>query len=177
MTEEDLKYPIGKFNNPAEVTNALRKEFIERIALFPEKLCKAIEGLDDAQLDTPYRSGGWTLRQVVHHCADSHMNCLMRFKLALTEDKPVIKAYREAAWAELPDSNEMHLEYAIIMLIGIHKRLTYLLNSMREENFSRSFIHPDKGREIGLDENLALYAWHGDHHLAHITGLRTAKNW
>lgn len=176
MTEEEQKYPIGKFKNPDEVTEDLLKQYIESLDQFPEKLCLAIAGLDDTQLDTSYRSGGWTIRQVVHHCADSHMNCLMRFKLALTEDKPVIKAYREAAWAELPDSKEMHLEYALITIIGIHKRLAFLVNSLSMEDFSKCFIHPEKG-EIRLDENLALYAWHGYHHLAHITRLRAANNW
>ena len=105
MTEEQLKYPIGKFNIPGEYNDILRTGFIERIEQFPEKLCVAIQGLDDVQLDTPYRNEGWTLRQVVHHCADSHMNCHMRFKLALTEEKPVIKAYQEADWAEISDSH------------------------------------------------------------------------
>lgn len=174
---EALKFPIGTFKKPTEITAALLQDFISLIAEFPAQLRQETARLSDAQLDTAYRDGGWTLRQVVNHCADSHMNSLIRFKLALTEEKPTIKPYFEDRWAELPDSKNMPIEPALQMLEGIHIRWVVLLKSLTEEQLKRSFIHPEHGKEICLDENIALYAWHCQHHLAHITGLKKARGW
>jgi hypothetical protein len=168
MTEEKLKYPIGKFSAPVSYTNDDIHHWINDIKVLPGKLRQAIINLNDKQLDTPYRTGGWTLRQVVHHVADSHMNSLMRFKWALTEDKPTIKAYEESDWALLPDYR-LPVESSLKMLEGIHQHLVALFESFTENEWNRSFIHPETGANIPLKRNLALYAWHGKHHLAHIT--------
>jgi len=128
-------------------------------------------------MDTPYREGGWTLRQVVHHCADSHMNAFCRFKLAMTEEKPVIKPYEEARWAALADSKNLPVDASLAILKGLHERWTVLMKSLREAERHRTFIHPEHGREISLQETIGLYAWHGEHHLAHITSLKKARNW
>ena len=142
----------------------------------PANLRAAVEGLNKEQLDTPYRDGGWTVRQVVHHVPDSHMNAYIRFKLALTEHEPVIKPYDEAAWAELPDTRETPIEASLAMLENLHDRWVYLLESMSDADFSKQFRHPDLG-VMPLEKNLALYAWHGRHHVAHITSLRERKEW
>jgi uncharacterized damage-inducible protein DinB len=173
--EEDPRYPIGKFRSPAENTPAVRAEQIETLRLLPERLRAAVERLNDSQLDTPYREGGWTVRQVVHHIADSHANSLVRFKLALTEDWPTIKPYDEAAWARLPDSRKA-IEPSLVLITGLHQRLVALLESMSREDFLRGFNHPERGR-MTLEANLALYAWHSHHHTAHITRLRAHKGW
>ena len=173
--QEDLRYPIGKFRPPAENTPAVRTEQIETLRLLPERLRAAVAGLNDAQLDTPYRDGGWTVRQVVHHVADSHANSYVRFKLALTEDWPTIKPYDEAAWARLPDSSQA-IEPSLVLITGLHQRLVALLESMSEGDFDRGFNHPERGR-MTLASNLALYAWHSHHHTAHITGLRARRGW
>jgi uncharacterized damage-inducible protein DinB len=174
---EELKYPIGKFAKPEKVTAEMLKEYINIIENFPARLRNEVAGLTDEQLDTPYREGGWTIRQVVNHVSDSHMNSLMRLKLALTENIPTIKPYYEDRWAELADTKKMPVEPALKMLEGIHQRWAVLLKSLTKEQFSKSFIHPEHGREIRLDENLALYAWHCNHHLAHITNLKKRKEW
>ena len=173
--QEDLRYPVGRFRPPAENTPALRAAQIETLCLLPERLRSAVAGLSDAQLDTPYRDGGWTVRQVVHHFADSHANSYVRFKLALTEDWPTIKPYDEAAWARLPDSNQP-IEPSLIFITGLHQRLVALLESMSEEDFERGFNHPERGR-VTLATNLAIYEWHSRHHTAHITSLRTRQGW
>ena len=173
----DLKYPIGKFIKPVPITKDLCDEYIHDIECFPAMLRNETERLSEQQLDTPYRPEGWTIRQVVHHCADSHMNSLMRFKLALTENKPSIKPYFEARWAELSDSKNMAIEPALQMLDGIHARWVFLLQSMSTDDMKRSFIHPEHGKEMRLDEVTALYAWHGKHHLAHITNLKSHEQW
>jgi uncharacterized damage-inducible protein DinB len=171
----DPRYPIGKFAIPAEVTPALRKAAIQDIASTPAKMRAAVAGLTDAQLDTPYREGGWTLRQVVHHVPDSHMNALVRLKLALTEEKPTIKPYDEAAWAKLADA-EMPIESSQLLLDSVHARWDVLWRSMKPEHFSRVLVHPDHG-ERTVDWILFVYAWHGKHHTAHITELRKQKGW
>ena len=176
MTEE-LKYPIGKFVKTDKLTPSLLAEYINEIETFPAKLSKELRGLTEEQLDTKYRSEGWTIRQVVNHCADSHMNSLVRFKLALTEDKPTIKPYLQAGWAELADSKSMPIESALKTLEGLHQRWTVLLKSLTEKDLNSVFIHPEQGREIKLDETIALYAWHCRHHLAHITSLKKRKQW
>ncbi len=154
---------------------SLHAEQIETLRRLPERLRSAVSGLNDVQLDTPYRDGGWTVRQVVHHFADSHANSYIRFKLALTEDAPTIKPYDEAAWARLPDSR-MSVAPSLDFVSGIHARLVALLQSMSEEDFQRGFNHPERGR-MTLATNLALYAWHSRHHVAHITNLRARMGW
>lgn len=174
---DKLKFPIGEFQKPDDLTEALIANYISDIQSFPQRLRKEVENLSDEQLDSPYRSDGWTIRQVVNHCADSHLNSFTRFKLALTEDKPTIKPYYEDRWAELADSKTMPVEPALKMLEGLHERWTVLLTSLTKEDLKKKFIHPEHGKEISLDENIGIYAWHGNHHLAHITSLKKRKNW
>jgi hypothetical protein len=174
---EHLKYPVGRFQKPSELCKEHRAGWIKIIEELPEKLKKEVSGLSDAQLDTPYRPEGWTVRQTIHHFADSHINAFIRFKLALTEDKPIIKPYFEDKFAKLPDTAKAPIESSLNILDGIHKRFTILLNSMTDEDFERKYIHPELGREISLKENLALYAWHSKHHLAHITKLKKRMGW
>ena len=177
MTLEEQKFPIGKYEKPSEITAEILQLYINDIASFPERLNDVIKNLTDEQLDTPYRENGWTIRQVVNHCADSHMNSFTRFKLTLTEEKPIIKPYFEERWAELADSKTMEIESAIKILEGIHKRWTILLQNMAKEDFKRSFIHPEHGKEFRLEVNTGIYAWHCNHHLAHITSLKKRKGW
>jgi uncharacterized damage-inducible protein DinB len=173
--ETDLRYPIGKFQPVGNVTDIQRRAFIDAIAETPKKLKAAIAGLDERQLDTPYRPSGWTVRQVVHHVPDSHMNSYVRFKLALTEDEPTIKPYDEARWAELADA-KAPVELSLLLLENLHKRWVLLLNSLTPSDWLRTFRHPERGT-MTLDENVQLYAWHGRHHVAHITALRQRNNW
>lgn len=175
--DHDVRFPIGEWTFPEVITPELRNEWIERIATFPLRLRLETDPLNDVQLDTPYRQDGWTIRQVVHHCADSHMNSLTRLKLALTEDEPVIKPYFEERWAELPDSKSLPLEPSLKMLEGIHLRWVVLLRSLSENDLARTFIHPEHGRKFRLDEQIGLYAWHCNHHLAHITHLKSRMSW
>jgi len=176
MTEtKDLRYPIGRFKAPAVSTASLRAEQIETLRRLPERLREAVRGLDDEQLDTPYREGGWTVRQVVHHLADSHTNSFVRFKLALTEDWPTIKPYDEAAWARLADST-LPIEGSLTFIDALHARWAALLASLSEADFGRGFNHPEMGRQT-LAASLALYSWHAQHHTAHITGLRERQGW
>jgi uncharacterized damage-inducible protein DinB len=172
----DPRYPIGKYKEPAAVTPALRQQAIAQIAQTPAKVREAVRGLSDAQLDTPYRDGGWTLRQVVHHLADSHMNAYMRLRLALTEEKPTIKPYEEARWAELEDAKRAPVEWSLALLEPLHERFVRLLRSLSTEDYSRTFVHPEHGART-LDWLLFIYAWHGAHHTAHITELRKQKGW
>jgi uncharacterized damage-inducible protein DinB len=172
---EDLRYPIGNFEKPAGITNDMRRENIKAIKELPGELACALHGLDAGQMDTEYRPGGWTVRQVVHHVADSHLNAYCRFKLALTEEGPTIKPYDEAAWAELPD-NTTSAEVSLQLTEGLHKRFANLLDGMSESDFGRTLVHPESGPWT-LDEMLALYAWHSKHHTAHITALRAREGW
>ena len=172
---EDLRFPIGKFSRENEITSELRRQFITEIAELPEILKSAVTDLNNEQLDTPYRPAGWTIRQTVHHVADSHLNSQIRFKLALTEDVPTIRPYFEDRWAELDDSF-LPIEPSIQIIEGLHYRWTTLLNSMSDKNFQQKLIHPESG-EWTLAQMLALYAWHGKHHTAHITKLRERENW
>ena len=167
----DPRFPIGPFARPGKVTSAQRVALIERIASLPTRLRAAVAGLTETQLDTPYRVDGWTLRQVVHHVADSHMNAFIRTKLGVTEDRPTIKPYAEAAWAELPDSRGMPIGGSLELLAGLHQRWVVLLRGLPEAAFARTILHPESG-ELSIDVLVALYAWHGDHHLAHITSLQ-----
>jgi uncharacterized damage-inducible protein DinB len=162
---------------PDLVTPEALGKYIADIESFPTKLRAEVENLTDEQLDTPYRPDGWTIRQVVNHCADSHMNGLARLKLALTEDKPTIKLYLENRWAELADSKTMTIEPALLMLDGLHKRWATLLKSLTEDDLTRIYIHPEHGREFRLEESIGLYAWHCNHHLAHITELKKRMKW
>lgn len=172
----DLRYPVGKFHFPDSVSAEERAGFIDQIAEAPARMRAAVAGLDDAQLDTPYRPGGWTVRQVVHHVPDSHMNSYVRFRLALTEDDPVIKPYEEARWAQLSDARAMPIEPSLALLESLHARWVPLLRSMSEAEWKRSFRHPELG-PVRLEQNAALYAWHGRHHVGHITALRERMGW
>ena len=172
---EDLRFPVGKFDSDFEVTTDLRQQFIQTISGLPEKLNEAVKNLSDAQLDTPYRPEGWTVRQVVHHIADSHLNSLCRFKLALTEDQPTIRPYHEDRWAELEDS-KMPVDVSMKIIDGVHSRWTSLLNSMTDNDYKRKLNHPESG-EWTLEKMLGLYDWHSRHHLAHITTLAERENW
>lgn len=179
MTErlsESLRYPIGMMQRPVMVTNAHRQEWITRIAEAPALLRDAMRGLSDEQLDTVYRPGGWTLRQVVHHVADSHINAYIRFRWALTEERPLIKAYGQEAWAGLPDARTAPTESSMVILEGVHARWVHLLRSLSDDDFARSVIHPENG-PMSMDDLLATYAWHGRHHAAHITSLRDRMGW
>jgi len=174
---EDLRFPIGKFSSPASSMAGIRDAHIQTIRLLPERLKTAVAGLDDAQLDTPYREGGWTVRQVVHHVADSHANSYVRSKLALTEDWPTIKPYDEAAWAELADSRSLPVSISLDLLTALHARWVALLDSMGVEDFHKGYIHPASGGRQNLAQVLALYDWHSRHHTAHIINLRKRMNW
>ena len=172
----DLRYPIGEFQPVERNTDAERSLFIEAIAEVPQRLAVALKGLTLAQLDTPYRPGGWTVRQLVHHIADSHMNAVMRFKLTLTENEPALKTYEESLWAELADAKTPPIEISLAIIENLHKRWALLLRSVKPPEWQRKFRHPDWG--IGtLDFLLAQYAWHGRHHVAHITSLRERNGW
>jgi len=172
---EQLRHPIGRYQPPDKITQEQRTEWIRTLAELPFNLRKAIDGLTDAQLDTPYRPGGWTVRQLIHHLADSHMNSYVRFRLALTEDAPTIKPYDEAKWAELTDAASGPIQPSLQLLESLHSRLVSLLESFSEADYARTFVHPERGN-VRLDWNLGLYAWHSLHHVAHIAGLRRREN-
>jgi DinB superfamily len=172
----DLRYPIGRYAPDSRPTVESRARHIEAISSLPNKMREAVAGLSAAQLDTPYRDGGWTVRHVVHHVPDSHLNAYVRFKWALTEQNPTIKAYDEAAWAQLKDSEHTPIEVSLTLLESLHARWTVLLRSLSPSDFSRTWVHPESGPH-DLDWLLGLYAWHGNHHVAHITGLRERMGW
>ncbi|HKD82469.1 MAG TPA: putative metal-dependent hydrolase [Candidatus Angelobacter sp.] len=172
----DPRYPIGRFSPDAQPTPATRARHIDAIAGLPQRMRQAVAGLNDNQLDTPYREGGWTVRKVIHHVPDSHLNAYIRFKWAMTEDGPTIKAYDETAWAELKDSQLTPVDVSLDLLESLHSRWSVLLRSMQAEDFGRRFVHPDSGPH-DVDWLLSLYSWHGDHHLAHITSLRERMGW
>lgn len=171
----DLRYPIGRPELHKNLTPEERVQLIEHVAQMPDKLRAAVAGLTASQLDTPYRAGGWTVRQVVHHLADSHMNSFVRFKLALTEDNPTIKTYEEARWAETVDATTPPVEISMRLLENLHTRWVVLLRSLEPEEWSRKLTHPELGL-VTLDELLCLYSWHSRHHVAHITALRERWN-
>jgi len=172
----DPSYPIGKFHYDDAPSDEQKRVFLEQIAETPANLRAAIKGLSDTQLDTPYRTGGWTVRQVVHHVPDSHMNSYVRFKLALTENEPTIKPYAEDRWAELADTKATPIEVSLTLLDSLHDRWVRLLRSLNADDWERTFRHPELG-PMTLEKTLALYAWHGRHHVAHITELRKQKSW
>ncbi len=175
--DDDLRYPIGRFRPPTSVSDDDLEGWIEAVALLPAELRRATSGLERAQLDTPYRSGGWSPRQIVHHVADSHMNSVIRFRLALTEDAPTIKPYLQGAWGDLADSRRAEVETSLAILAGLHARWAVLLETFDADDWSRTFVHPESGRAIRLDVNLALYAWHGRHHATQIERLREREGW
>lgn len=172
----DLRYPVGQFKRPASYSDASRAKAIAAIADTAKNLRAAVKGLSDQQLDTPYRPGGWTVRQVTHHVPDSHLNAYIRTRLALTEDNPTIKPYDEAKWAELPDAKSAPVEPSLTMLESVHERWVRLLRAMTPAQFSLPFTHPEHGPR-DLDWLVALYEWHGAHHVAHVTELRRREGW
>ena len=172
----DPRYPIGKWDRRDALTPSERAAMIAQIGEVPARMRTAIAGLDAAQLDTPYREGGWTVRQVVHHVPDSHLNSYTRFKLALTEEEPTIRPYDEAKWAALSDSRDTPVETSLTMLDALHDRWTILLRAMSDGDFRRTLRHPDIG-VMSLDALLSLYAWHGRHHVGHVTSLRERMGW
>ena len=173
---EQLRYPTGRRMIPEKVTAAHRTTWIESIARTPAALQSAVSGMTSQQLDTPYRPGGWTVRQVIHHLPDSHINAYTRFRWALTEDNPLIKTYKETKWAELPDARYSDIEFSLKLLEAVHSRWVFLLNELGEDDFARSIVHPEDG-PMSLNDLLATYAWHGPHHIAHITSLRIRRGW
>jgi hypothetical protein len=174
---QDPRYPIGRFNYGGAADSQSREHWIAEIGSAPGYLRAAVAGLNSTQLDTPYRENGWTVRQVVHHVPDSHLNAYIRIKLALTEEEPTIKPYDEARWAELPDVPATPIETSLTLLECLHRRWVLLLRELKPADFERRFHHPEQGRSIGLNEMLAMYAWHGRHHAAQITTLRSRMGW
>jgi hypothetical protein len=170
----DPRYPIGKFSFEGPLSEEQKNKFLDDIEQTPARLKAAVAGLSDAQLDTPYRDGGWTVRQVVHHVPDSHMNSYVRFKLALTEPEPTIRTYMENLWAELPEAKSAPIELSLGLLESLHERWMLMLRAFAPADWKRTFRHPEIGL-VSLEKNLALYAWHGRHHVAHITELRNKK--
>lgn len=177
MNLEQLKYPIGKYEKPISITKEILTNWMADISSFPSKLITEVAHLSDQQLDTPYRPEGWTIRQVVHHCADSHMNIFIRMKLALTEDEPIVKPYFEERWADLVDAKNIPISPSLKMIDGIHERWTVQLKHLTEDQLSRTFIHPEHGKIFRIDECIGIYAWHSNHHLAHITETKKRNNW
>lgn len=171
----DLSYPIGRFERPEEITPEERRNAIASLAEMPEELRNAVEGLNSGQLNTPYREGGWTVRQLVHHIADSHMNAFVRVRLALTEDWPTIKPYDEGAWAMLHDS-AAPVEWSLELVESLHARWVMMLQSLTEEQWRQGYRHPESG-EVTVELATLMYAWHSRHHVAHITHLRAMEDW
>ncbi|MBM3777719.1 MAG: putative metal-dependent hydrolase [Acidimicrobiia bacterium] len=172
----DLRYPVGTFASKPTLTPAVQEECIRQIAQAPARLREAVEGLSEKQLETPYREGGWTVRQVVHHLPDSHMNAFIRLRLALTEDVPTIKPYDQDGWSALIDSRTAPIEVSLTLLESLHKRWVMLMESMKPEEFSKKFKHPESGL-VDLNWLLQMYGWHGRHHVGHITELRKRMKW
>ena len=173
----ELRYPIGRFTPPEICSPELRQQSIATLAACPDEMRRALAGLTASQLDAPYREGGWTVRQVVHHVPDSHMNAYVRHKLAATEELPEIKAYKEAAWAELPDGKSAEIELSLGLLAALHARWVWFLRALPTEMFDRAFVHPAMAGPVTLDQSIALYAWHSRHHVAHIDALRRRSGW
>jgi uncharacterized damage-inducible protein DinB len=176
LPTDTVRYPVGDFAVDPDVTVAKRRRWLQQMAEMPQALAAAVSGLDQRQLDTPYRQDGWTPRQVVHHLADAHMNGFVRFKLALTEDVPAIKTYEEALWGETADVRDARVEVSLRLLAALHERWLILLRSPSEAQWSRAFSHPDRGI-MTIDKAIQLYAWHGVHHAGQITGLRIRRGW
>ncbi len=173
----DLRYPIGKFERRDELNADERRTMIDTIAAAPSRMREAVSGLSDAQLDTPYRDGGWTVRQVIHHVPDSHLNAYIRLKLALTEEDPLIRPYDEALWAGLPDTQQTPVEVSLTLLESLHARWVTLLRSLEDSDFRRTLRHPEHSGILTLDWLVSMYAWHSRHHVAHVTSLRERMGW
>jgi len=174
-TSTDLRYPIGTFS-PVDSSPTVRRDSIAEIAALPERLAAAVSGLNDSQLDTPYRPGGWTVRQVVHHVADSHLNAFVRLKLALTEERPTVSGYDEKKFAELSDAR-LPIDISLQLLRGLHARWVALYGTMTDAGWQRTFDHPEYPEPLTLDWQVQMYAWHSRHHVAHITALRQREGW
>ena len=174
---EKLKYPVGKFSMPENVDNNTIDQWIQDLEELPQKLREALKGLNEEQLNTPYRPGGWTVRQVVHHIGDSHLNSYIRFKLALTEDNPAIKPYDQDKAAELEEYNLLPVEDSLDFVEVLHKRWIVLLKTLKDSDWEKTFFHPETKKNISLKRNLGIYAWHSKHHVAHITSLRQRNSW
>lgn len=173
----DLRYPIGEFERRDELNADERRTMIDTIAAAPARMREAVSGLSEAQLDTPYREGGWTVRQVIHHVPDSHLNAYIRLKLALTENDPAIRPYDEGLWAELPDSKETPVEVSLTLLESLHARWVTLLRSLQESDFRRTLRHPEHSGILTVDWLVSMYAWHSRHHVGHVTALRERSGW
>lgn len=176
MTNDLLRYPIGPFVRPARVADSARAEYVTQLAALPAELRAAVHGLNDAQCDTPYRDGGWTVRQVVYHLGDSHLNCLARLMLGLTEEAPTIRAYDESSWVQVGDAADDSINDALDFVTVLHARLVRVARTVTSAHGARTILHPDNG-PLSIDVLLALYAWHGAHHVAHITALRARRGW
>lgn len=174
---ENLQYPIGHFKCPNEITKAQIDEWIQVLETLPKRLAILVGNLTHEQLETPYRPQGWSVRQVIHHIGDSHHNSYTRFKWALTEDKPVIKAYEEKEWSQLFDSKNAPIELSLNYITALHAKLVHLLKGLDDVDLTREYIHPDGNVAVSVAENIGKYAWHSNHHFAHIEGLLRRKNW
>jgi hypothetical protein len=176
MDNTKLRYPIGEFEKPEKITPNIIEEWIDVIKQFPQKLMKEVGSLTENELKYCYRKNGWNIRQIVHHCADSHLNSLIRFKLTLTEELPTIKPYFEDRWAEMPDVNNSPIEHSLNIIGGLHSRWVILLKNLCENELSREFFHPESNRKISLRENIGIYAWHCEHHLEHVRLAKKFKD-
>lgn len=174
---DKLKYPIGQVIIPNTITSVDISKWISDIENFPNKLEELVNNLSENQLNTPYRDGGWTVRQTIHHCGDSHVNSYIRFKWTLTENQPIIKAYYEDRWARLLDTKEAPIELSLQFIRALHAKWTYLLKGLSNDELNKTFIHPESGDSVSLKENIGIYAWHCNHHFAHIENLLKRKNW
>lgn len=177
MNLELLKYPIGKENTPENISKKNIEDWISVLERFPQELEFLVRELSDKQLDTPYRNDGWTIRQVIHHCYDSHHNSYTRFKWALTEEQPIIKAYFEERWAELHDSKSAPISFSIDALKALHSKWVFLLRGLNDKELEKYFVHPSGNEKVSLKKNIGIYAWHCQHHFAHIEQLMIRKNW
>jgi hypothetical protein len=176
MTETSVQYPVGRFTEPTTVSDGMRRAAIDEIAALPDAMRAAVHGLSAAQIDTPYRDGGWMVREVVHHVADSHMHAYIRVKFALTEESPTIRPYDEALWSQLPDVAALPIDISLSLLTALHARWASCLRGLADAQFARPFVHPELGAQR-IDVSLLRYAWHGRHHVAHITALRERRGW
>lgn len=173
----DKRFPIGQFECPTTITDKIKDGWIQTLEQFPSKLENLVKNLSDDQLDTPYRDGGWTIRQLVHHCSDSHHHSYIRFKWALTEENPLIKAYDQDSWANLFDRRTAPIRMSLDHLKAVHYKLVYLLRGLSDSDLERSFVHPETGDTVQLRKNIGIYAWHSDHHYAHIENILKEKAW
>ena len=177
LTLEQLKYPIGRFEAPETITSEDRKKWISSIQKLPQELLAMTESWNVGQWKTPYRPGGWTAQQLVHHIADSHMNSIIRFKLGITENNPTIKPYDQDAWAHMHDVAELPASVSLQIIDGVHQRFVYVLNNMSDDDFKRTIFHPEMNKTISLEKMLALYGWHSDHHYMHLKNLKKSRSW